>query len=79
MSQIILYFIVFLWAIHSGCLAVVQVVDPLPIQTPKDDRPELVFNHLYVVVNQPIFEIMRDHPYFREEFAAVDGLSVKPS
>jgi hypothetical protein len=73
MSQIIQYFTVICCAIHGCCLAAVQIVDPLRSAPLRDGQPELVFNHLYVVVNQATFQIMRDHPYFRNEFAAVDG------
>ena len=38
-----------------------------------DTKIEVVFNHLYVVVNEDTFQIMRDHPYFQDEFAAVDS------
>lgn len=37
------------------------------------DTPPVVFNHLYVVLNEPQFAVFRDHPYFRERFAAVDA------
>jgi hypothetical protein len=38
-----------------------------------DDPPDVVFNHMYVVVNEETLTILRDHPFFRDEFAAVDS------
>lgn len=63
----------------TGAAALTAVV--LASCGPKQDTPRLratfktppvVLNHLYVVLNEPQFAVFRDHPYFRERFAAVD-------
>lgn len=68
MKTLTLLIFTWLFAMFSSSQAALQVSLPL-----NDDPPPVVFNHLYVVVSEETFELIRDSPYFRDTFAAMDS------